>query len=104
MKKEIIIQNAIRRYFEREAWITIHFPGNIYCNRGFPDLMLLRKARACFLEIKRGVQYGVTPGQQVWLRRLQEAGFTAGAVKSLWEAQELMEKEEEKKWHGIEKN
>ena len=94
MKRELFIQNQIRRHFKKRGWITVHTPGSIYGNRGFPDLMLFKDGRACFLEVKRGTHYTATPGQLVWIKKLQDAGFTAGVVTSVWDARYLVEEEE----------
>ena len=85
MKREALIQSQIIKHYKSEGWIVINIPGNIYANRGFPDLMLLKDGQAMFIEVKRPGGR-VAPLQWEWIRRLRKAGFKAGVALSLQDA------------------
>ena len=90
MGPETLVTNSIKKYFEKEGWVVIKNMGNVFCNRGFPDLTLLKDKQAVFVEVKAGSRYGATAGQLDWIERLKAQGFRAGVAHNIQEVKEIV--------------
>ena len=90
MGPETLVTNHIKKYFEKEGWVVIKNMGNIFCNRGFPDLTMLKDKQAVFVEVKAGSKYGATAGQLDWIERLRGLGFGAGVAHNIQEVKEII--------------
>ena len=90
MGPETLVTSHIKKYFEKEGWIVVKNLGNVFCNRGYPDLTLLKNGQAVFIEVKAGSKYGATAGQLDWIERLKAQGFRAGVAHNVQEVKEIV--------------
>lgn len=63
----------------KDGWwgrvVALNMHGGGYCNKGFPDILMLGCGKAVAVELKSPTSgYGVQADQRVWKRRLEAAG------------------------------
>jgi len=90
MAKETTITAGIKKMAEAAGWWVMKIHGGPYQLSGVPDLLLIRRGEATFLEVK---QPGKKP-TEIQVRRMSEIVARAGAlchvVTSVDEAREVL--------------
>jgi hypothetical protein len=62
-------QNYVIRFAELSNWLPYHTHDSRRSHKGFPDLVLVRPPRICFIELK--TEKGrIRPEQKLWADRL----------------------------------
>lgn len=70
---ERAFQASVVRYAELMGWHTYHTYDSRRSNAGFPDLVLVRRPRVIFAELKS--QRGrLRPAQRLWIEELRACG------------------------------
>ena len=77
-------QGQVRNLALLYGWLVYHTHDSRRSDAGFPDLVLVRKDRVLFVELKSATGR-VRPEQKTWLRALAGAGQEA----ALWRPEDL---------------
>jgi hypothetical protein len=84
VQSESQFQAAVVEYAERLGWLAYHTHDSRRSNPGFPDLVLARRGRLIFAELK--TEKGRLSTAQVdWLRAIEDASIEVYVWRpSLW--------------------
>lgn len=66
--------DAVIQWAELNGWLVYHTYDSRHSQKGFPDLVMVRKGVLVFAELKASSDVGVTPEQHVWLQELAAVG------------------------------
>ena len=89
---ETRIQRAIQKFVEGlgSDWYVLKIHGGPYQRVGVPDLLIVHKGKALWLEVK--TKTGVVSKKQEYeMERLRDAGCVTGVVRSVEEARSFVE-------------
>ena len=88
------LQAACLRWARGHGLLALNTHGSGWCNKGFPDLLVLHDGRAVAVELKSPTSgYRPQPDQMVWRRRLLAQGVRHEFVSSVGEFAGLMGEE-----------
>ncbi len=74
--------------------LAVNVHGGGACNKGFPDLLVMRGGRVAAFELKSAdTGYRLQPDQKVWRRRFLKSGNPHYVPKSLGEFEAIVRKE-----------
>lgn len=77
---ESALKSKAGYYAKKAGWTVVKMAGE----RGIPDRMYLQDGCAVFIEWKLPGRVKLSARQELWLRRLRDAGFRAHACTSVW--------------------